>query len=175
MKPWLGLTLMTLTVGGGFTGFVITTNYLMMNPGALRPGQWVVGLSFAALYAFVVASGLMLALYPRKLTPLIIAFALQVPWISSPLVTYRFTSGFNATAGLANGSLAGALRLGSDFQFFLQQSHAWGGGINLFALVILIVLVRASRRQTGSMPRGNPAIAPERDRISALSASGGRN
>jgi hypothetical protein len=85
----------------------------------------------------------------------VVAFALQVPWISSPLVTYRFTAGFQLSAGIIGGGLTASFRLGSDFHFFLLQPHPVGLGINVAALAVLVFLLLAIRRQPvpPSLPR----------------------
>ncbi len=139
MKPWLRLTLITLTVGGGFTGFSVTMQQLF-KPQSQQPVYFALLVGFLALYAFVTASGLLFVQNPRQTGPLFIAIAMQVPWVSSPLFTYRFTSGFHVTIGVVGGSLGGGFNLGSDWQCNVFQKLPWGIGVNLFALVIMILL-----------------------------------
>ena len=58
MKPWLRLTLITMTVGGGFAGFVSTLQSLF---NSLRAStlNLLLTVVFMGLYAFVTASGLL--------------------------------------------------------------------------------------------------------------------
>lgn len=107
--------------------------------------------AFLALYAFVTISGLLFAQNPRRTPPLLVALVLQIPWISSPLIAYQFTAGFHATVGLIGGSLIADFWLGSGWQLNLFRELPWGIGINLFALLMLVLLGR-SRRWTPSVP-----------------------
>ena len=52
MKPWLRLTLITVTVGGGFTGIAITLQSLLAAQNQ-PPVNYVLMLGFMALFAFV--------------------------------------------------------------------------------------------------------------------------
>jgi hypothetical protein len=81
---------------------------------------------------------------------LIIALALQVPWVSSPLFAYKFTAGFQVCAALMGGHPVGGFRLGSDFQINFFQPLPWGIGVNFVALALLILLVRATWKSNTS-------------------------
>jgi len=142
MKNWLRLTLITLTVGGGFTGFSVTLQQLF-NPQSQQPGYFVLLIVFLALYGFITASGLVFVQNPRRTGPLVVALAMQIPWVSSPLVAYRFTSGFHITIGLIGGSFGGGLHLGSDWQCSVFQQLPWGIGVNLFAVLVVFLLIRS--------------------------------
>lgn len=142
MKPWLRLTLITMTVGGGFTGFALTLQFLF-KPQSQQLVYFLFIAVFLVLYAFVTASGLLFVLNPRRTLPLFIALGFQIPWISSPLIAYRFTAGLHATVGFVGGDFNGGFRLGSDWQFNLFQKSPWGLGVNLFAVAILTLLARA--------------------------------
>lgn len=159
MKPWLRLTLITMTVGGGFTGFVLTFQSLL-NPQSQQPAYFVFMTAFLAFYAFVTISGLLFVQNPRRTRLLLVALVLQIPWISSPLIAYQFTAGFHVTVGLIGGSLIAEFWLGSYWQFSLFQELSWGAGVNLFALLMLVLLGR-SRRPTSSAP--DPPIHSLRD------------
>ena len=151
MPSWLRMVLVTASVGGGFTGFVvILTAVGTPMPAASR----IILVAFAALYAFVVAAGLLFVHNPRRLMPLVVALALQVPSLSSPLVVYQFTAGAHVTvAGVLNldtGSLSltGGAQLGSQFLFaLLQPPRPLSGGINLVALALFAAAVWSRSRQ----------------------------
>jgi len=142
MKLWLRLTLITLTVGGGFTGFSVTLQQLF-KPQSQEPVYFILLVVFLALYAFVTASGLVLVQNPRRTGPLFIAIAMQIPWVCSPLISYRFTSGFHVTIGLIGGSFGGGFHFGSDWQCSVFQQIPWGIGVNLFAVLVLVLLARS--------------------------------
>lgn len=85
MKPWLRLALITMTVGGGFTGVVVNLQALFNSPGASIL-KLVLDLIFMGLYVFVCVSGLMFVHNPSRRGPLVAALAVQIPWISSSLI-----------------------------------------------------------------------------------------
>src|SRR5689334_8995854 len=99
MKTWLRLALITMTVGGGFTGIVLTLGLLFHSedPGLLH---LVLIIVFLALYIFVVASGLLFVCDPQRTRPLLAALAVQVPWISTPLIVYKFAAGLHTVVAV---------------------------------------------------------------------------
>jgi hypothetical protein len=156
MKSWLRLTLITVTVGGGFTGVAITLQALFARQ-TQAPVYYALMLAFLALFAFVTASGLAFVHNPERTGPLIVALALQIPWVSSPIIAYRLAAGFQISIALIGGHFAGGFRLGSDFQINLFQQLPWGAGVNLFALALLVLLLRTTPmpkalQSTAAMP-----------------------
>jgi len=158
MKTWLRLTLVTMTIGGGFTGIALILQ-TMTTQRNLSAATYVLILAFLALFAFVTISGLIFVHNPQRTTPLMVALALQIPWVSSPIITYKFAAGFQISAALIGGQINAAIRVGSDFQIYFLQRLPWGAGINLFAVAMLVLLVRAT-----SMP--NPQSQPAADPLS---------
>lgn len=146
MKPWLRLILVTATVGGGFAGVAVTIQLLFGGQGG-SPASYVLLTGFFALFAFVTVSGLVFVHNPENTGLMTVALALQVPWVSSPIFAYKLDAGFQLTVAFIGGNLTAALRLGSGFQVGIFQQHPWGAGLNLFALVLLALLLRAKQMQ----------------------------
>src|SRR3954465_13738814 len=100
MKTWLRLTLITLTVGGGFMGATVTLQavfrFEFKNSQAMATA-----LVFAVLYLFTLAAGLLLAHDPNRTKPLVIALALQLPTFTSPFIAYHFAPGLMLRFGVA--------------------------------------------------------------------------
>jgi hypothetical protein len=140
MKPGLRLALITLTVGGGFTGVVITFQTLF-SPRNQSFAESVLLTLFLILFAFVTISGLIFVENPNRVRPLCVALAFQIPWVSSPMFTYKFAAGFQICAARIGDRFYGGFQLGSDFQCNLFQRLPWGIGINIFALIMLILLL----------------------------------
>jgi hypothetical protein len=144
MRTWLRLTLVTVTVGGGFTGVALMLQSLLTAGG--HPPQpmanYVLMSVFFALFAFVTVSGLVFVHDARRIKPLIVALGIQVPWVSSPLLVYKFTAGFETCVAVGIiGNFYGGFQLGSNYQFsYFQWQSPWGVGVNLFALAILVLL-----------------------------------
>jgi hypothetical protein len=162
MKSWLRLTLITVTVGGGFTGVALTLQLF------LRPSQplayYLLMLAFLALFAFITVSGLVFVQNPQRADLLIVSLGLQIPWVSSPIIAYKLAAGFQVCIALIGGRFAGGFRLGSDFQINVFQRLPWGAGVNLFALALLVLLLQATRVpykafQPTSAALGNSAAA----------------
>jgi len=142
MRPGLRLTIVTLTVGGGFTGIAVTLQGFLRGSHSVDDSS-LLFLAFACLYAYVVVSGLLLVSDAGRMVPAIIALALQVPWVSSPLFAFRFSAGFHATVGILGRSPQFGFNLGSDWICSLAQNAPSGGGVNLFALAMLVLTLRA--------------------------------
>ena len=152
MRTAVRLTMLVMTVGGGFTGFVMTAQLLSANFSSLRAADRAIAISFATQYSLVVCAGLLYAHDPRRLVPLAVAFALQVPFVSSPLLSYRFTAGAHATVGIVGLNLVAAARLGCDFQFTLAPPQPWGLGVNLLAVLFLALIVWLRRAAPEPVP-----------------------
>src|SRR4051812_24958305 len=88
----LRLTLVTMTVGGGFTGSVFT---MQMLPSVRNsaPANLVIWLGFVLLHLFVLISGLLFVHNSARVVPMLVALLFQIPLLSSPYVTYRFGDG----------------------------------------------------------------------------------
>jgi len=136
MRPWLRLTLVTMTVGGGFTGVAISFQ-LLLSPQVRQPASFVLTSVSLALFAFVTFSGLLFVHNAQRTRPMVVAMALQVPRFSSPLVAYKLSAGFQLVVALMGGRFNTSFSLGSDFQLNLLQQLPWGAGVNLFALLML--------------------------------------
>lgn len=122
-------------------GFAITLQGFF-HPGAKSLANTLIVMVFLGLYGFVLFSGLLYAERPHCTIPLLVAFGLQIPWISSPILSYHFSAGFHIMLGLMGGRINAGIRLGSDWQFGLFQQHPSGAGINVVALVLFVLIAR---------------------------------
>jgi|HubBroStandDraft_1064217.scaffolds.fasta_scaffold81906_2 hypothetical protein len=153
IKTWLRLTLVTMTIGGGFTGVVVTSQ-AFSNAEGHGPAHLVLMSGFLALYAFVTASGLFFVWDARCIRPVLAALAIQVPWISTPVIVYKFAAGSHAVLTVGSPEEAGnfGLRfgaeamLGSIFRFELFQEAHWSIGVNFAALLLLVLSWPRARR-----------------------------
>ena len=139
MKRWFRWILILLTVGGGFTGLV-TTVQAMSQPEVTGLIYFLIYGAFVILYLFTVLSGLLFADNPRCTIPAVVALALQIPWVSSPILAYSFSAGFRLSVVLSGAGISFGYRFGSDWQFFLFRDRPWAIGANIFSLVVLILL-----------------------------------
>ncbi len=138
-QAWIRLLLVILPIGGGFTGFSITLPQLL-RPRSLEPVYFLLIIGFLLLYAFVIISGVVYVENEKRVWPLLVTYAIQTPWFSSPYLAYKFTAGFQVTIGMIGRNFQFGIMLGSDWQLNLLQHNPYGAGINMFALVITILL-----------------------------------
>jgi hypothetical protein len=162
MKPWLRLTLITMTVGGGFAGFVSTLQSLF---NSLRAStlNLLLTVVFMGLYAFVTASGLLFVHDPTRTGPLLAALAIQIPAISSSVIVYKFAAGLETFVSVGGSEQKNAmgvhfdwdLLLGGSWRFALQQDNPLRVGVNVAALAFLLLLWRTLQR-TNRLPAQTP-------------------
>lgn len=164
MKTWLRLTLVTLTVGGGFLGFVYT---LPMFSSTLTALKFVEASCSLLLYSFVTVSGLIFVHDPDSTGPLFGALALQVPWVSSPVVLYHFSTGLKfvlkGTYPQDAFNLGFEAFLGSTFRFDVAQAHPWGIGVNLVPIILIVIMVKSARSRVSQPTQSGSSTATESD------------
>jgi len=169
MKPWLRRLLVILTIGGSFTGIVLTLQGFFSSKEA-NPLLYAMYVCFIVLYGYGVLAGLSFSEREEDKKSLIVFYWLQVPWISSPIIGYRFTSGFHISGAFIGDKMSGFFRLGSDWQFNLFQEIPWGIGLNVFALAVALFLMR--KRMPNQAPLPTPgAVTPAAAAASAPAPS----
>jgi hypothetical protein len=111
---------------------------------ALQQGdaQLVVSVLGIAIYAFIAVSGLALVNGHRRAEALVQwAIALQIPWVSSPVLTYHLDSGTGLSIFVLGGRVEWSiLWVGSQWEFRFLQERPWGVGINLVAIALMFLL-----------------------------------
>jgi hypothetical protein len=137
MNVWFRRLLLILTIGGGFVGVTLTVQFFAQ---ADKVIAYAILLAFVGLYAYGIFVGLKLSEGPPPLNHLRLYFALQIPFISSPLIAYRFCSGLQVTVAIIQPGLRWDCYLGSQWQFAILSSAPWGCGVNFVALVIVFLL-----------------------------------
>ncbi len=153
MKESYHRALTILSIGGAFTGIVITLAGLISMTDH-RVIAYLLYLVFIGLYGYGIWAGIRFSEDSADLKPLRVYYLMQVPWISSPILSYRFTSGFHVTAGIIGSNVQCFFRIGSEWNLNFLQVFPWGIGLNAFALAVLIFLKRASRPNQSLEPTG---------------------
>jgi len=152
MKTWLRLLLVTVTVGGGFAGIILTLNLFHNVKGPL---QFLIAFMFLVLFLFVTATGLLFVKDPTRTGPVLVSLAVQIPWVSCPVFVYQFATGLHGAITLGTPEDTGRFGLhlgwdllfGTSFQFSVGSYHdvPWTFGVNVVALILFIVLFRYVR------------------------------
>ena len=154
MRTSLRYVLIFVTVAGGCRGIISALRLPFFSD--IR-GFWNYALlvAFIALYAFVVVCGIMLWRNPRRVTPILIAFAIQLPFISSPLLSYQFAAGprFDLRVGTPSepdkiGVFCGMSgQVDSSFRFSMEDEGPSRIGINLVALLFFVLTPAGTGRE----------------------------
>ena len=147
MKTWLRLTVVAMTVGGGFAG----TLQAIFAASGQKPLNLLMMVVFLGLYGYVTASGLLFVHDARRTGPVVGALGIQIPWISSSILVYEFGAGVSAFVGVGSPEKEGNFGFhlyfdafwGSRWQFSLFQDDPWRVGANLIAVVIFTLVLRA--------------------------------
>jgi len=137
MNAWLRRLLLILTIGGGFVGITLTAPFFFHVDKVIAYGALLV---FVALYGYGIFLGVKLSEGSAPLPHLRFYFGLQIPFLSSPVIAYRFSTGLQATIAIIQPGVRFDWRLGSEGQFAILSSEPWGIGINIFALAIVLLL-----------------------------------
>jgi hypothetical protein len=147
MPIWWRRILAITTLGGGFTGVVITLAVIFS--AEEKPLVGTALAVFATLfYAYGTALGLALAegRNPRK--QLLIYYGFQIPIFGSPDFAYHFFSGFYLCVVVSGGQFGANFQLGSEWALTFHQMSPWTLGINLFGLAVVItLLIRRPRKK----------------------------
>jgi hypothetical protein len=150
MKAWLRRTLGLLPIVGGGAGLAVLTT-VITGQQTLNALGVVILLAFALLYLAGIMAGLWMLEGHRHAVALNLVFwALQVPQLISPVVTYVFWAPTNVGVWWdVTASRTGfAYQVGSTFQFnLLNLGSNIAIALNLFALVCMLYLCVLYRRQ----------------------------
>lgn len=151
MPTWWRRIVAIATLGGGFTGVVVTLATLFSSQQKPLAGV-VLCVLVTLLYAYGVALGLAVAEGRNPTRRLSIYYGLQIPIFSSPQFAYHFISGFHVSIIVSGGQWGATFRLGSEWLLSFSQMLPWTVGINLFAIGILIMLITTGSRSNAKQP-----------------------
>jgi hypothetical protein len=164
MKTWLQLTLVIVTVGGGFTLCAASVE-MLLQIGPNRQTAAILTLIMIACSVFITASGLVFVYDPRRIRLAQIALSLQIPYISSSLFVYKLICGAGLYTVICTSpieDLAAVFgHIGIRFQFggywslAFCEDHPVGIGVNWVA-IFLLLMVRHSIRAVG--PQAFPVV-----------------
>jgi len=135
MNIWHRRLFLVVSIGGGFTGFAVTSGQLFQ-PGQL-PLYYMLCVGVAIAYASGVYGGLKLVEEEAKgLAILSWYFLAQIPIFVSPIISYQFSSGLTAYTTVGTIGLSWGANFGCHWQFSLFQfgDRTLAVGANLFAI-----------------------------------------
>lgn len=141
MNRWIKFFLIVTEIGGGFTGFVVLLRESPWNAN-IPLNMRIFSTLFGILYIFGIIAGLTLVEWPRRGIQLSLVYqTLQIPVISSPMLTYVFVSGLRLIAGWRGGSIFILYEVGSRIVLHVMPKDPWMVGINVLALALFVYLL----------------------------------
>ncbi|MGM9480571.1 hypothetical protein ACS5PN_05190 [Roseateles sp. NT4] len=146
MKRWLKFALLLNAIGGGFAGFVALLPLWVNTPGG--PLGYLLLLGMGGLFVLGIYSGWRLSQDERDGVPWVKSYLfLQLPYVSSPLVGYELFSAFafRFSFGIVDGGVVTMTTspfLGSVAWVSFSQGAPYGLGVNLVALILIILVSR---------------------------------
>jgi len=149
MSPYLKWPIAALTLIGSILGaaLTMTTFFGMLTRGLsvrVIPAFLVAG----ALYALGLAAGVLFAQNASRRGLLRFYYALQILWLSSPFVSFRFVSGAHFMPGIMGEKITLSYGLGSVWHVATSSAASWGLGINLVALAVFWLLRSPKKKRT---------------------------
>jgi hypothetical protein len=159
MNVWQRRLAGVLALGGGYLGLWVALEQFFVAGDLLSK---ILCLPFLALYTWGTWCGLQIIEGADDSIRINSFFwALQVPLISSPVISYKFASGALLYVSVQPVDLTCSfdVRFGSQFALSLFQQQPWTVGVNVFALCVWLYLVRCMRTKA---PDKGGAISPPR-------------
>ncbi len=147
MNIWIRLLLVTMTVGGGFTGVVLVSQ-LILSPQAQNAGNFIILLFFFFSYLFILISGLIFVQHSQKTGLLFAALVIQIPVIHTPIISYQLTCGLSFIPSITSNGFNFNIRMGNTFFLYFLKGPPWGVGINMVAFILLLILIQHIRQQS---------------------------
>jgi hypothetical protein len=159
MKTWARVLLVLAAVGGGCSGVVAALPlFSSLSTQGLRYALFV--FIVFAVYSSLVAAGLLFVYDANRTRPMLLAFALQIPWVDLPGFRYQIYSLLYAavTFGPPHGNgrigtyIEWSANLGTHVELRIGGLPVgdWSVGANLFALMIALLLLRYAGITSGS-------------------------
>ena len=104
---------------------------------------WIGSIFVGFMFLFGIVAGLALIDSPQLGTALSAVYqAIQIPFMSSPLLTYEFLSGLRIGVGWFKGRPAFLFGFGARCTFFLfRRLDSWLIGVNALALALFVYLL----------------------------------
>ena len=141
ISKWIKYILVILEVGGGFVGLSLLI--ATFSDTSVPISIWGFRLLCASLFLFGIISGLALINKPRIGIALSAVYqGIQIPVLSSSLLTYKLLSGIQLVIGFFGGRPVVLVEFGVRTTLLLGRSTApCGVGINLPALCLFVYLL----------------------------------
>ena len=148
------IALIVQAMAGGLLGFAVSI-VALLGPDTRGILASLLVMALALAFALVFAAGLTFWLKPDELRPMLLASAVQVPWVSLPGIVYRFVAcwywSLSVVMSHADDKYSAGFKTKLDFGSFSEVSILRDApievGVNVIALAALLYLYRLNRAQ----------------------------
>jgi hypothetical protein len=160
VSPGMKLTSLLLVIGGVWgIGIACWIDIGLVNSGRIFSQSMAIAGAFIVLSGWAAWTGRDMWLGYRRALPMAqILFALQIPLLRIPGFFYEFHTGVMWSILIMSGPrFTLGSNLGSSFNFYISPETEYIAiGINLFAVFMLIYLMRLSREFSADSQPGPP-------------------
>ncbi|MFA0810224.1 hypothetical protein [Microbulbifer epialgicus] len=139
MQNIIRFTLLTASIGGGFMGSAITLNYFLDSNRLALGGAIANGLALTA-FLYTLYAGLQFSKSAVNTKQLYRAFLLQIPWLSSPILTYKVGAGFFLYLMYSSQGSKYLVGFGANYSLAIFSDRPWGIGVNFAAIGFLALM-----------------------------------
>ena len=141
---WLARTNLVASIGGGAIGLFAVIAALQANPSVTRFAILVYLLA-AAFFTYGVVLGIRLAEGRDIRFGFLIFYGLQIPQISTSILSFHINAGANIVGQLSASGFRMSGGFGSDFSFHLWQVMPWQIGLNVLPVILLLAVAMTNR------------------------------
>lgn len=139
MQTLIRSTLLIVSIGGGFMGSVTALNYFLAFNRLTIEGSIVNGLALT-VFLYALYAGLQFSKSTANTKQLSRAFLLQVPCLSSPILTYKIATGISLSLMYSAHGSNYFIGLGANYALAIFNDRPWGLGVNLAAIGFLALI-----------------------------------
>ena len=159
MPRWLRRSIGLITLGGSATGMSVILGAVFNSPGSTA--VYILFAIFFTIYTVGLTAGMLILEKDYDARTLALPFwALQVPVIATPFVTYKMFSGLQMSVVLSNWEEFGfTWAAGASFDFYLFKNVPVSLGANVVAIVVCIALDRMRPPGDDATTDAEPAAA----------------
>jgi hypothetical protein len=149
MSIWTKRLFILLSIGGGYLEVVLMFQLFTEIKGQIA--GYVLVSAMIATFAFGVFCGFKFIEDEQKgLRLLRWFFGIQIPILSSPIITYRLSAGAGINLSWIGSNMSFFWRFGSEMGVWILQDRPWGLGLNLFALAMFLWTGRLLKRKVAN-------------------------
>jgi hypothetical protein len=145
MQHWIQRFHIVSTIGGGFTGLAVSLATLIGNWSQLKLLAVLLVLGFCLLCVWAIRVGLRLAEGADVNRELRFFYLLQIPHLTSPVLSFHAGFGVMLYLGVLPGGQNISAQVGADWNIGILTDNSWFIGLNIIPMLALRLLRRGAQ------------------------------